>query len=164
MAVLAWNDILPSEINQDSPLTEGLIAKFHQNQEVLISVAVDTKFDETGQFGTATAIFPVFIPPGVVTADGDVRFVVNFDYSVNDPTWNGSFGVTLGTQTEIGVPGMGDTAGFWTTLFAIVPKSDLIVYAGLEVDLRIRTVSEGAGAARAHLRDTGASSRIERLA
>jgi hypothetical protein len=83
MALKAWQQILDSEIDRDSPLTEELIGKLHDNQEVLISTPVDIRFaNSAGGVLIASASYVsvadrrIFVPSQVGTTDGNVELVV----------------------------------------------------------------------------------------
>jgi hypothetical protein len=84
----AWIDIVSTDIDGKSPITETLLGKFFDNQEALISTPVDTYFEEVLAVGSGTTIAApeVFIPPQVNTAGGDVTLVVRFEAMVSSGT------------------------------------------------------------------------------
>ena len=85
----SWTDIATTEIDSESPVTEGLVAKFHDNQEALITSQIDTRFAEaTGvaaSFNLEAAV-DVFVPPQVGTTAGDVTLVVRLQVKVDSGT------------------------------------------------------------------------------
>ena len=85
----SWTDISPTEIDSESPVTEGLLAKFHDNQEALITTQVDTRFDEvTGVAASFNleASTEIYVPPAVNTGAADVTLVVRLQVKVDSGT------------------------------------------------------------------------------
>ena len=117
MALKEWQVITDADVDRDSPVTEGLIDKFHNNQEVLISVPVLIDLYENGarKFGyldteTSVSYVPhgettLLIPEFCGTLDGDVELVFAFLASVNNASGNGDVRARLagGTWRNVSV-------------------------------------------------------------
>lgn len=83
MAVLAWPTIATTEIDAESPIKEGLLAKYLQAHESSISQQVYSLFTvktiSLTTHGGATRLFNIHVPSWVNTADGSVDFVFQFE-------------------------------------------------------------------------------------
>ena len=103
MAIKQWQDIVATEINRDSPVTEALITKFHNNQECLISTPVDIRFASGSHIEITSASYvpviparAIYIPEQAGTDDGDVELVVGICAWIPSAGNDGAIRVKLG--------------------------------------------------------------------
>lgn len=107
MAALLWPTIAASEIDGESPITEGLMAKFVQAHEALFNQPHMHKFQTiAGNQTTHGIVLPVniYAPSWVFLAEGDVEFLFQFE-ALKPPGPNADYGVKIydGSQGEQGV-------------------------------------------------------------
>jgi len=154
----AWTDIPTTEIDTESPVTEGLLEKIYDNGECLISQPVDTRFAEIAAAASATiAALEIYIPPQVATAGGDVTFVIRFEAKVASGT--GEVEARLGALTFVSSGTFTNTSYGFKTI--TISSADVKAAPDSAVTLTIRTK---AGSATVTARCISASSRLERAA
>lgn len=100
MAVLTWQNIADTEIDEESIVSEALVGKFHNNHEALGSQGVDTRHVEGSHTGTTVQTtvssgVPFFLPAAHATTDGDIQLVISLDIKID----NGAGGAPAGTMT-----------------------------------------------------------------
>ncbi len=160
MAVKPWTQIASTEYDGESPVTEGLLLKFHDNQEALISGPANTRWAEvSGTTGTAKSI-DVWIPEAASTDDGDVTLVVRFEAKVDSGS-TGKIGLQLGAATLVETTTFTHTA--YQTYEVIIPAADVKAAAGTVAALNISN-TRTAGAGLIYSLCEFSSSRLERAA
>ena len=173
MAILTWKQVSDTDVAAEAPCITGgsgvtdvgvRMYDFHNNQEALNSVPVDTRFDE--QTENASAVFAnkvnveVFVPPGGATTEGDVELKVRVEVKV-DGTANGDIQATLGAGTPVSNGTFTNTSYLFITL--TISAADVRTYAGttaiLAIDLKLVS-----GTGNVYARCVSGSSRYERAA
>lgn len=154
-----YTDIPVTAVDGRSPVTEGLLTKFHDNGEALISGPVDTKFVETSDIGPTTVAFiPIFIPPGVTTSVSTISFLVHLEARV-----------TTGDTGQVRVRLAGGTWTAWSGFtndtysaheFAVL-SADVVAAADSLIDLEVEVERTAGGAGPVFARCLSAASRIE---
>lgn len=153
----AWQDIPDADIDIESPVTEGLLAKIYDNQEALISQPVDTRFAEaSAAAGVTLASIEVYIPPQVATA-GAVTLVIRFEAKVASGT--GEVEARLGSGSFVSSGTFTNTSYGFKTI--TISSTDVHAAPDTAQTLTIRTK---AGSATVTAKCVSASSRLERAA
>lgn len=159
----SWTDIAGTEIDSESPVTEGLLAKFHDNQEAVITTQVDTRFDEvTGVAGTFNleAAVELYVSPQVNTGAGAVTLVARLQVKVDSGT-TGKVRIKLAGGSAVDSGTISSTT--YVTLELIITSTDVKAAADTVDTLEVY-IQRDTGAGNVYAKcDTG-SSRFERAA
>jgi len=162
----AWSTILPTDIDAESVVNVALLQKYHDNQESLITQMVDARFPQANSTGQSDATWinqikrDIYIPPGVVTADGNVELAIRFEaWMATGGTGNVRMRINASPYVEVG--SFTDTSS--VTREIIIPDADISgigdTLASLEVDLN-REIAGG----EVQCANLFSSSRIVRIA